>query len=170
MTHKTGGSGRSRIYTVLRMKEAHNRYATLPYLVDRVGIEPTRGCLQSILVPLHTAQIWCSHSESNQVIRITKPAHHHLCFESKFILKHTHTSVHYASSMCGTNMLQDKLVQAPRFELGSDELKVRCDTVSPYLDCFSFLRRALLLLRCEPAFRLLANTANIFLGFILHSP
>lgn len=92
MTHKTGGSGRSRIYTVLRMKEAHNRYATLPYLVDRVGIEPTGGCLQSILVPLHTAQIWCSHSESNQVIRITKPAHHHLCFESKFILKHTHTS------------------------------------------------------------------------------
>ena len=70
--------------------------------------------------------------------------------------------------MCGTNMLQDKLVQAPRFELGSDELKVRCDTVSPYLDCFSCFLRALLLLRCEPAFRLFTNMANGFLGFIFY--
>jgi hypothetical protein len=42
-----------------------------------------------------------------------------------------------------------------------------CDTFSPYPDCFVSLRRALLLLRCEPAFRLLANTAYMFLGFTL---
>jgi hypothetical protein len=65
------------------------------------------------------------------------------------------------------NVFQYKLVQAPRFELETGELKVRCDTVSPYLDCLACFLRALLLLRCEPAFRLLANTANIFLGFIL---
>ena len=59
------------------------------------------------------------------------------------------------------------MVGAPRFELGLDGLKVRCDTASPYPVCFSFLRRALLLLRCEPAFLFFTTMANGFLGFIL---
>jgi hypothetical protein len=58
------------------------------------------------------------------------------------------------------------MVGPDRFELSIDGLKVRCDTASPRSLTFCFLLRALLLLRCEPAFLLLASTANILRGFI----
>ena len=61
------------------------------------------------------------------------------------------------------------MVGPDRFELSIDGLKVRCDTASPRSLTLFNLRRALLLLRCEPAFRLFASTANGFLGFIYFS-
>ena len=61
------------------------------------------------------------------------------------------------------------MVGPDRFELSIDGLKVRCDTSSPRSLIFCKRLRALLLLRCEPARRLLANTANMFLGFIAFS-
>jgi hypothetical protein len=59
------------------------------------------------------------------------------------------------------------MVGPDRFELSIDGLKVRCDTASPRSLTFAKRLKALLLLRCEPAFRLHANTANILRGFIL---
>ena len=117
---------------------------------------------------------WSGWRESNSHLGGRSSLYYPL-YDSQLILKHTRRTVTsgfiylpptsgspYRSDMAPLlriNVLQYKLVGAPRFELGSDELKVRCDTVSPYPACLFFFRKALLLLRCEPAFRLLAKTA-----------
>ena len=52
---------------------------------------------------------------------------------------------------------------------GIDRLKAGYSTFELRSLIFCKRLRALLLLRCEPAFRLLASTANILRGFILFS-
>lgn len=91
-----------------------------------------------------------------------------LALHPQIILKHTRTGLEPVLSgdrlsISPPNVLQYKLVQAPRFELETGELKVRCDTISPYLDCFSFFLIALLLFTWAPALRNFTNATSGFL-------
>ena len=67
-------------------------------------------------------------------------------------------------------MFQDKHGRGTEIRTLIDRLKAGYSTFELYPDCFSFFLKALLLLRCEPAFRFITTIANglrCLLAFIL---
>ncbi len=55
-------------------------------VVPALGIEPSSEAYKAPASPLMLCGQWCSYQESNSVLRITKPLHHHLCFRSIIII------------------------------------------------------------------------------------
>ena len=133
-------------------------------LVPRNRIELLHPDYKTGPLPLRiTGHVWWCLVGSNHVQRLFRPPlwphqlKHHIEAHSRF---------RCLCILCVYRVCF-YMVGPPGFEPGIGRLKVCCDTASPRSLTFCKRLRALVLLRCEPAFRLLANTANIFLGFIL---